>query len=62
MVPRMIPGLIRKRLNQFPAVGLVELTPLLVSELPDVDLDLLWRDDGYPDGGVLGGVHFPSGR
>jgi predicted AAA+ superfamily ATPase len=34
-------------------MGLVELTPLHVSEMPASSDDLLWRCGGYPEGGVL---------
>ncbi len=41
-------------------LSLVELTPFLVEEVPDVPLDSLWLRGGYPDGGVLGQRRFPQ--
>jgi len=40
-------------------LSLIELTPFLRRELPDIDLDRLWLCGGYPDGGVLAGERFP---
>ncbi len=41
-------------------LGLVELAPLLVSELPDVPLAARWLRGGFPEGGVNGGNRFPQ--
>jgi uncharacterized protein len=41
-------------------LSLVELTPLLLGELPDPDLDALWLRGGYPDGGILAPDRFPQ--
>jgi uncharacterized protein len=40
-------------------LSLVELAPLLMSELPKVPLMERWLRGGFPDGGVLGGGGFP---
>lgn len=40
-------------------LSLIELTPFLRRELPEVELDRLWIEGGYPDGGVLDGARFP---
>lgn len=40
-------------------LALVELTPLLLSELPRVALSRLWGRGGYPAGGVLKAGPFP---
>ncbi len=42
-------------------LSLVELTPLLLTELAgSANLDELWLSGGYPDGGVLEGGRFPQ--
>ncbi|MDP3069480.1 MAG: ATP-binding protein [Opitutaceae bacterium] len=41
-------------------LGLVELAPLLSSELPDVPLAERWLRGGFPEGGVAGGSRFPQ--
>ncbi len=41
-------------------LSLVELAPLLASELPSVPLAKRWLRGGFPDGGVLGGNGFPQ--
>ena len=41
-------------------LALVELAPLLASELPAVPLTKRWLLGGFPDGGVLGGGGFPQ--
>jgi predicted AAA+ superfamily ATPase len=41
-------------------LGIVELTPLLLSEVDSDWLDRLWLDGGFPGGGVLGGGMFPG--
>lgn len=40
-------------------LALLELTPFLSREVPEVGLDHLWLCGGYPDGGVLGREAFP---
>jgi predicted AAA+ superfamily ATPase len=40
-------------------LALIELTPFVRREVPEVGLDHLWLCGGYPDGGVLGGEAFP---
>jgi hypothetical protein len=40
-------------------LGLVELTPFHLGELPATHVDRLWRCGGYPDGGVLRSRAFP---
>lgn len=34
-------------------IGLIELTPFVLHELPDKPVDDLWLYGGYPDGGIL---------
>ena len=41
-------------------LGLVELAPLLCTELPDVPLAGRWLRGGFPEGGVTGGARFPQ--
>jgi predicted AAA+ superfamily ATPase len=41
-------------------LGLVELAPLLCSELPAVPLATRWVRGGFPEGGVMGGARFPQ--
>ncbi|MBL9219508.1 MAG: ATP-binding protein [Opitutaceae bacterium] len=41
-------------------LGLVELAPLLCSELPAVPLAVRWLRGGFPEGGVAGGGRFPQ--
>ncbi len=41
-------------------LSLVELTPLLVHEMPEKSLDDHWLYGGYPDGGILAPEHFPQ--
>ena len=41
-------------------LSLVELTPFLLDELPDVSLQSQWQFGGYPEGGVLAAVRFPQ--
>lgn len=41
-------------------LGIVRMSPLLLSELKAGDLDQLWLCGGYPDGGVLDPRTFPS--
>lgn len=38
---------------------MIELTPLLLDEIPQKELDLLWLQGGFPDGGILGTPTFP---
>jgi len=40
-------------------LALVELTPLLSAELPDVSLEALWLRGGYPEGGGVNTSRFP---
>ncbi len=40
-------------------LALVELTPLLSAELPDVSLEDLWLRGGYPEGGGVNTSRFP---
>lgn len=39
---------------------LVELSPFLLSELKNADLDALWLRGGFPDGGILDTGQFPQ--
>jgi hypothetical protein len=41
-------------------LSLVELTPLLLNELPQAPLDSLWLCGGYPEGGILEPGRFPQ--
>lgn len=41
-------------------LGLVELAPLLCTELADVPLTERWLRGGFPEGGVMGGGRFPQ--
>jgi hypothetical protein len=41
-------------------LALVELTPLLFTEVRDIPWSRLWLRGGFPDGGVLGGSAFPG--
>ncbi|HWA28571.1 MAG TPA: ATP-binding protein [Lacunisphaera sp.] len=41
-------------------LGLVELAPLLCTELPAVPLAERWLRGGFPEGGVVGGGRFPQ--
>jgi len=41
-------------------ISLVELTPFLVPEVGIQKTDTLWLKGGYPDGGILGGNHYPQ--
>ncbi|MBM4019603.1 MAG: ATP-binding protein [Planctomycetes bacterium] len=41
-------------------LSLVELTPLLLNELPKAPLDALWLRGGYPEGGILEPGRFPQ--
>jgi predicted AAA+ superfamily ATPase len=41
-------------------LGLVELAPLLCTELADVSLAERWLRGGFPEGGVTGGRRFPQ--
>jgi len=41
-------------------LGLVELAPLLCSELAAVPLEERWLRGGFPEGGVVGGGRFPQ--
>jgi len=41
-------------------LSLVELTPLLLNELPKASLDALWLHGGYPEGGILDPARFPQ--
>jgi len=41
-------------------LGLVELTPFLLPELPRAALADVWLRGGFPDGGVLGSAGFPA--
>jgi len=41
-------------------LSLVELTPFLLSEVPERPLDALWLRGGYPDGGILEPERFPQ--
>jgi len=41
-------------------LGIVELTPLLLSEVEGDRMDRLWLNGGFPAGGVLGGDMFPD--
>jgi predicted AAA+ superfamily ATPase len=40
-------------------LSVVDLTPLVYAELPDVPLRELWRVGGYPDGGILEESRYP---
>ena len=40
-------------------LSLVELTPLVLSELSNTTIDDLWLYGGFPDGGVLGAERYP---
>ncbi|MFI5380148.1 MAG: ATP-binding protein, partial [Tepidisphaerales bacterium] len=40
-------------------LALIELTPLVRTELPDVPLRQLWCYGGYPEGGILHSKRFP---
>ncbi len=40
-------------------LSVLELTPFLLTELPDVPLEEVWYVGGFPDGGVLGGARYP---
>lgn len=40
-------------------LGICELTPFLISELPKKKQDRYWLTGGYPDGGILKPEHFP---
>ncbi|MBI2157555.1 MAG: DUF4143 domain-containing protein, partial [Candidatus Rokubacteria bacterium] len=55
------PGLTREVSESLAGrLGLCELTPFLVNELPQSKADALWLRGGYPDGGVLDGTSFPA--
>jgi hypothetical protein len=41
-------------------LSLVELTPLLVNELPEAPLTRVWCRGGYPEGGALRPTRFPQ--
>jgi hypothetical protein len=41
-------------------LGMVELTPFLCTELPDVPLAEVWLRGGFPDGGILSAPRFPQ--
>ena len=41
-------------------LSVVELTPILATEVPQVDLDDLWLRGGFPDGGVIQPAMFPQ--
>jgi len=41
-------------------LSLVELTPLLLNEVPGQPLDALWLRGGYPEGGILEPGRFPQ--
>ena len=41
-------------------LSLVELTPLLLTELPDKSLDDVWLYGGFADGGILLSENFPQ--
>jgi uncharacterized protein len=40
-------------------LSVLELTPFLLTELPDVPLEEVWHVGGFPDGGVLGSARYP---
>lgn len=40
-------------------LGICEMTPFLISELPESKDTLFWFYGGYPDGGILNKKHFP---
>jgi hypothetical protein len=55
------PGLMRAVSESLAGrLALVELTPFLLGELPEVTLADLWLLGGFPDGGVLGQGGFPE--
>ncbi len=39
-------------------LGIVELTPFLMNELPRKNIDDMWLYGGFPDGGILNRSHF----
>ena len=41
-------------------LSLVELTPLTLTELPDIPMTELWLRGGFPDGGVLTSDRYPQ--
>lgn len=41
-------------------MALCEMTPLVISELPEAKWDSLWCYGGYPDGGILDEKQFPD--
>ncbi len=41
-------------------LSLLELSPILLSEMPHHLLDTLWLKGGFPDGGVLSAAGFPT--
>lgn len=41
-------------------LSLVELTPFLLTELPDIVLTELWLRGGFPDGGIVMPDHYPQ--
>lgn len=41
-------------------LSVVELTPILAVEAPQVDLDDLWLRGGFPEGGILSPARFPQ--
>ncbi len=41
-------------------MAILEMTPLVASELPEAQWDSLWCYGGYPDGGILDGGQFPE--
>jgi hypothetical protein len=40
-------------------LGICELTPFILSEIPRSKADAFWMVGGYPDGGILQKKHFP---
>ena len=39
-------------------LGIIELTPFLMNELPKKNIDDMWLYGGFPDGGILNSRHF----
>ncbi len=40
-------------------LGLVELTPFILHELPEKPIDDIWFYGGFPDGGILDAIQYP---
>jgi len=55
------PGLMRDVSESLAGrLSIVELTPFLVGEVPEIDVRDAWLVGGYPDGGVLDRERFPQ--